>query len=155
MLTISLQQLNATFGAALPLLVATIAGLLRQDGFAPWVNELISHLVIILLALAQTLLGGQWGGSSLANFVIVAALAYGVLYSRFGAAFQNTVQTKTSILKAPPEPPPLSLDSIAAVMAQQLQAYLRAQAQSTYVDQLPTQQIPIVRSNTPPPGQAG
>jgi len=157
MLTISLSQLNAYFGVAMPILVGLIAGLLRQDGFASWLNELISHLVIVLLALTQTLLGGQWGGSSLANLLIVASIAYGVLATKFGSMLQSTVQTRTSVLKAPPPPPPLTLDSIASVVAQQLQAYLRAQAlsQSTRVDQMPTQQIPaVVRTNTPPP-QAG
>jgi len=158
MLTISLSQLNGYFGVAMPILVGLIAGLLRQDGFAPWLNELISHLVIILLALAQTLLGGQWGGSSLANFLIVASIAYGVLATKFGSTLQGTIQTRTSVLKAPPPPPPLTLDSIAAVVAQQLQRYIQAQAlsQSTRVDQIPTQQIPaVVRANTPPAQQGG
>jgi len=151
MLTISLSQLNAYFGVAMPIVVGLIAGLLRQDGFAPWLNELISHLVIVLLALTQTLLGGQWGGSSLANFLIVAALAYGVLATKFGSTLQGTIQTRTSVLKAPPPPPPLTLDSIAVVVAQQLQTYLRSQ--SIRVDQMPTQQIAAVRTNTPPPVQ--
>jgi hypothetical protein len=148
MLTISLSQLNAYFGVAMPIVVGLIAGLLRQDGFAPWLNELISHLVIVLLALTQTLLGGQWGGSGLANFLIVAALSYSVLATKFGSTLQGTIQTRTSVLKAPPPPPPLTLDSIAAVVGQQLQRYI--QAQSVRVDQMPTQQIPIVRTNTPP-----
>jgi len=160
MLTISLSQLNAYFGVAMPILVGLIAGLLRQDGFAPWLNELISHLVIVLLALTQTLLGGQWGGSSLANFLIVASIAYGVLATKFGSTLQGTIQTRTSVLKAPPPPPPpLTLDSIAAVVAQQLQRYIQAQALSQSIrpiPEMPTQQIPaVVRTNTPPVQQGG
>lgn len=133
----------------MPLIVGFVAGLIRQDGLAPWLNELISHLVIVLLALAQTLLGGQWGGSSLANFLIVVSVAYGVLSTKFGHDFQGNIQTKTSLLKAPPAPPPLTLESIAAVIAQQFQAYMRQQP----IDAQPTTQMPaITRTNTPPLG---
>ncbi len=147
--TINLSQLNAAFGIAMPLVVGFIAGLLRQDGFAPWLNELISHLVIVLLAVTQTLLGGQWGGSGLSNFLIIASLAYGVLSTRFGAQLQTKVQTSTSLLKAPPAPPALTLEAIAGIIAQQFQQYL---AQSRPIDQQPTTQLPAVtRTSTPPP----
>lgn len=147
--TITVQQLNAVFGLVMPLVVGFIAGVIRQDGFAPWLNELISHLVIVILAAAQTLLGGQWGGSSIANFVIIVSVAYGVLSTRFGSEFQGKVQTSTSIFKAPPAPPALTLESIAAVIAQQLQSYMRQQP----IDSQPTTQMPaITRTNTPPIG---
>ena len=147
--TITVQQLNAVFGLAMPLIVGFIAGVIRQDGFAPWLNELISHLVIVILAAAQTLLGGQWGGSGIANFVIIVSVAYGVLSTRFGSEFQGKVQTSTSIFKAPPAPPALTLESIAAVIAQQLQSYMRQQP----IEQQPTTQMPaITRTNTPPIG---
>jgi hypothetical protein len=145
--TISLQQLNAVFGLAMPIIVGFVAGVLRQDGFATWLNELISHLVIVILAATQTLLGGQWGGSGIANFLIIASLAYGVLSTRFGAQFQGKLQTSTSLMKAPPAPPALTLESIAAVIAQQFQAYMRQQP----IDAQPTQQIQAVRTSTPPP----
>lgn len=147
--TINLSQLNAVFGLAMPFVVGLVAGFIRQDGFATWLNELISHLVIILLAIAQTLLGGQWGGSSLANFLLIASLSYGVLSTRFGSQFQSKVQASTSLLKAPPEPPALTLESIAAVIAQQLQAYNVA---NKPIDQQQTQAYQVVRTNTPPLG---
>lgn len=151
--TISLQQLNAAFGLFLPLIVGFVAGVLRQDGFASWLNELISHLVIVILAATQTLLGGQWGGSGIANFVIVVSVAYGVLSTRFGTQFQGKVQTSTSLFKAPPAPPELTLEAIAGIISQQFQAYL---AQSRPIDQQPTTQMPaIVRTNTPPVQQGG
>ena len=147
--TITVQQLNAVFGLAMPLIVGFIAGVIRQDGFAPWLNELISHLVIVILAATQTLLGGQWGGSGIANFVIIVSVAYGVLSTRFGSQFQGKVQTSTSIFKAPPAPPALTLESIAAVIAAQLQQYMRQQP----IDAQPTTQMPaITRTNTPPIG---
>lgn len=146
--TITLQQLNAAFAVAMPLIVAFVAGLIRQDGFAFWLNELISHAVILVLATVQTLLGGSLGGSGLANFIIVVSIAYGLLSTKFGYEFQNKVQTSTSIFKAPPAPPALTLESIAAVIAQQFQAYMRQQP----IDAQPTQQIQAVRTNTPPIG---
>lgn len=145
--TITLQQLNAVFGLAMPLIVGFVAGVLRQDGFATWLNELISHVVILALALAQTLFGGQWGGSGIANFVIVVSVAYGVLSTRFGAQFQGKIQTSTSLFKAPPAPPELTLEQIAAVIERQLAQFMRQQP----LDAQPTQQIQAVRANTPPP----
>jgi hypothetical protein len=151
--TISLQQLNAAFGLIMPLIVGFIAGIIRQDGFAPWLNELISHLVIVILAATQTLLGGQWGGSGIANFVIVVSVAYGVLSTRFGAEFQGKIQTSTSLFKAPPPVAPYpSAEEIASLVLEYIQRF-RIQAP---IDQQPTTQIPAVtRTNTPPPAGMG
>jgi hypothetical protein len=152
--TISLQQLNAVFGLAMPLIVGFVAGMLRQDGFASWLNELISHLVIVILAATQTLLGGQWGGSGIANFVIIVSVAYGVLSTRFGTQFQGKIQTSTSLLKAPPEPPAPafpSAEEIASVVMRYISQQVRMQVGQVPLDAQPTQQIQAVRTSTPPP----
>jgi hypothetical protein len=155
-LTISGAQMNAMFGAIMPVIVAFVAGLLRQDSFATpkleWINELIFHVVILGLALAQTALGGTWGGSSISNFVIVASLSYGALSTKYGNGLLAKVQTASSIGKAPPAPAPqlpqinINVAALAALLLDELR-------KSQPIDQQPTSQIPalqVVRENTPP-----
>jgi len=154
-LTISGAQLNAMFGAAMPIIVAFVAGFLRQDSFntpkLEWINELIFHVVILGLALAQTALGGTWGGSSIANFVIVVSVSYGALSTKYGNGLLAKVQSATSIGKAPPAPAPalpqinINVAALAALLTAEL---LKSQP----IDQQPTTQMPsvqVVRESTP------
>ena len=151
MLTIDLSQVNTWFGIALPAIVAFIAGLIRQDNFAPWLNELISYVVIVALAITQTILGGQLGGSSLSNFVIVTALAVAGIQTKYGQQFQVAVQRMTSIKKAPPAPAPLSAEQIASIVVARLSAAGIVPAQPLSIDAQPTAQMQAVRISTPPP----
>lgn len=125
--TINLAQLNTIFGVAMPGIVAFIAGLIRQDRFPSRINDLISYVVIVILALVQTLLGGQFGGS-IGNFILVAAWSIAALHTRYGQDFQGKVQTATSIAKLPPAPaaPPalptvnINPEQVAALILQNL-----------------------------------
>ncbi len=159
-IAISGAQLNALFGVALTFIVAFVGGLLRQDSFntpkLEWLNELIFHAVLLGLALAQTALGSQWGGSSISNFLIVAGTAYGALSTKYGSGLLEKVQSATSIGKAPPAPALYpSAEEIAAVVLQQLAQAYPVQA-NLPVEQQPTQALQVVRASTPPlPTQGG
>ena len=154
MLTVNLSQLNTYFLVLMPMIVAFVAGVIRQDKFPHYVNELITVVVMIVLALLQAFFSGKLGGSPLATFGIVAAYTAALLHTPLGQQLQNAIQTNVlSLGKAPPPPPPITLEQIAAVVAQQFQQAMRAQGMvaSTHVDQMPTQQLPaVVRTNTPP-----
>lgn len=151
--TINLSQINTYLVFVLPFIVAFVAGVLRQDGFEKtryeWINEFIFHAVLLGLAAAQTLLGGNLGGSGLANFLFAVVASYALLDTKFGKSLLQNIQTPTSLMKAPPAPPALTLESIAAVIAQQLQAY---NVQNKPIDQQQTQAYQVMRSNTPPLG---
>jgi hypothetical protein len=151
--TINSGQLNAVFGVAMPIIVAIVAGLVRQDRFPGRVNDCISYAVIIVLAIIQTWLGGQFGGS-VGNFLLVAAWSIAGLHTRYGQDFQGSIQTATSIGKLPPEPPQLptvhvNVEMLAALLLAELQKMQQP------VDQQPTQSLQVVRENTPPPPQGG
>ena len=157
MLTINLSQLNTYFLVLMPMIVAFVAGIIRQDKFPHYVNELITVVVMLVLALLQAFFSGKLGGSPLATFGIVAAYTAALLHTPLGQQLQNTIQTNVlSLGKAPPPPEPITLEQIATVVAQQFQNYVQAQAMTTSVrplgiPELPTQQIPaVVRANTPP-----
>ncbi len=172
MLQIDLAQLNTWFGAAMPAIVALIAGLIRQDGWKPATNELISTVVILALAITQTLLGGAWGGSGLANFAIITALAFIGLDNKYGQMLQLKIQTTTSVVKAAapsipfptPAPiviPPINTQALAEeVMKRVNLPYLASLLKDELValgtaappiDQQPTTSIQAVRTSTPPP----
>lgn len=184
--TIDLSQLNTLFGVAMPAIVAFLAGLLRQDRLDTpkweWINELLFHVVLLGMAFVQTMLGGQWGGSGVSNFVIVASLSYGALSTKYGSNFLQGVQSATSIRKLPPAPPAapvvppinINVEQLAQVLApmvaplftqhlnlaqlaQLLKSELLASNQS--VEDMPTQtNLQIVRapaSVSMPPPQGG
>ena len=162
--TIDLAQLNQYFVVALPIVVAFLAGLLRQDGFSDGLNDAIFHVVLIGLAIAQTLLGGKLGGSSLSNFILALGLSYGTLAGKYKyspATLMNKVQGATSILKAPPAPvqpqiPQITIDpnQMAVALAARLKEELLASGllAGQSVDQQPTQALQVVRTNTPQGG---
>lgn len=154
MLTIDLSALSPLLTAFLPLLVALIAGVLRQDKFPHWLNEMLSYLVILALALLQVFLIGKLTGSAIADFALVAAYMTAILHTSYGQQLQQAVQTNVlSLGKAPPAPSPYpSAEDIAAVVLQQLAAMYPPQA-PVRVDQMATQSVPaITRGNTPQQG---
>ena len=155
-ITISGSQLNAAFGVLMPMIVAALAGVIRQDRFPTWLNEFISYLIIIVLAIAQTWLGGTFDGTlgSLSNFILAAAWSIAVLHTKFGQQLQGSVQTATSFGKLPPEAPPLPQININVVQLAQLLRDELVRLQP--IDQQPTTTMPaIVRESTPPPQQGG
>src|SRR5258708_5267427 len=84
-----LSQLSAYYIAALPAIVAFIAGLIRQDRLPKLANEGITLGVVLLLAFVQALLGGNLGGSPLADFAIVASYAGALAHTPLLAALQQ------------------------------------------------------------------
>lgn len=175
MLQIDLAQLNTWFGAAMPAIVALIAGLIRQDGFKPAVNESISVCTILVLAITQTLLGGQgFGlGGGLTNFVMVTALAFIGLDNKYGQMLLLKVQSSTSLVKAaapsitlPQNPviniPPINTQALAEETVRRMNLpYLASLLKDELVavstpvppvDQQPTTSIQAVRTSTTPLG---
>ena len=108
MLTIDLSQFNTYFTIALPVLAAFIAGIIRQDKLPGPANELISLVVVLLIALVQALLGGKLGGSPLADFGIITAYSLALLHTPLGQSFQQGVQSNVlSFGKPAPKPEPI------------------------------------------------
>jgi len=156
MLTIDFSALSPVLTAFLPVFVAFIAGVLRQDKFPHWLNELISYLVILALALLQVFLIGKLTGSAIADFALVAAYMTAILHTAYGQQLQQAVQTNVlSLGKAAPAPSPYpSAEDIAAVVLQQLAAMYPPTA-SVRVDQMQTQSIPAATRTSTPPAQGG
>lgn len=153
-LTINGQQISMVFALAMPAVVAFLAGVLRQDRFPARINELISYIVIVLLAIVQTWLGGQFGGT-IGNFLLVMAWAAIGLHTRYGQDFQAAIQTATSIGKLPPAPPQIPQINVNVA---QLAALLLAefQKQQQPIDMQPTSAMPVVvRESTSPVQQGG
>src|SRR5260221_138716 len=93
MLTINLSALSPLLTAFLPVFVAFLAGVLRQDKFPQWANELISYVVILGLALLQVFVIGKLTGNSIADFALVAAYMTAILHTSYGQQLQQAVQT--------------------------------------------------------------
>lgn len=174
MLTIDLSQFNTYFTIALPVLAAFIAGIIRQDKLPGPANELISLVVVLLIALVQALLGGKLGGSPLADFGIITAYSLALLHTPLGQQFQQGVQSNVLSFgkpapkpaQTPPDVPQISLDSaaVAQMLVQRLDINKLAQLliaelgkpnvpMPPPIDSQPTQaNIPVIRTSTPPLG---
>ena len=155
MLTINLSALSPLLTAFLPVFVAFLAGVLRQDKFPQWLNEMLSYVVILALALVQVFLIGKLTGNAIADFALVAAYMTAILHTSYGQQLQQAVQTNVlSLGKAPPAPSPYpSAEDIAAVVLQQLAAMYPPQQSAIRVDQMQTQSVPaITRASTPQQG---
>ncbi len=90
---IDLSALSTYYIAALPMIVAFIAGLIRQDKLPKLANEGITLGVVLLLAFVQALLGGNLGGSPLADFAIVASYAGALAHTPLLASLQQYLQS--------------------------------------------------------------
>lgn len=129
MLVLDLTQLNTYFTIALPVIVSIIAGIIRQDRFPQWVNELISILVVLIIAFLQALFGGKLGGSALADFGIIVAYTMAVLHTPLFQQLQQATQSVTSFGKPASKPaatlptiPQINLDAagVTALLLQHL-----------------------------------
>lgn len=153
MLTIDLSALRPFLTALLPLLVAFLAGVIRQDKFPHWLNEAISYVVILALAIVQVYLLGKLTGNTIADFALVAAYMTAILHTSYGQQLQQAVQSNVlSLGKAPPAPSPYpSAEDIAAVVL----AQLAAMYPPVRVDQMQTQSVPAITRTSTPPVQGG
>ena len=156
MLTINLSALSPLLTAFLPVFVAFLAGVLRQDKFPQWINEALSYLVILVLALVQVFVLGKLTGNTIADFGLVVAYMTAILHTSYGQQLQQAVQTNVlSLGKAPPAPSPYpSAEDIAAVVLAQLAAMYPPQA-PVRVDQMQTQSVPAITRTSTPPAQGG
>ena len=163
MLTIDLSQFNTYFTIALPVIAAFIAGIIRQDKLPGPANELISLVVVLLIALVQALLGGKLGGSPLADFGIITAYSLALLHTPLGQQFQQGVQSNVlSFGKPAPKPAPVAPPTMPTVtidvnrLAQLLIAELgkpNPPMSPPPIESMPTQaNMPVVRTNTPAQG---
>src|SRR5579872_6014315 len=162
-------QLYAYLIAALPALVAFVAGILRQDRLPPLVNEAISDVLGVGVAVVQAWQGGKLGGSPTSDFTIVAAYTLVVMHTPVFQSFQQQIQSNVLSIgsgKAPtPVPaqaqapaldiPTLALAIVRNIDITNLVAMLRdemikssRQAQATMT--APTVPQPVVRASTPP-----
>ena len=165
-------QLYAYLIAALPALVAFVAGILRQDRLPPLVNEAISDVLGVSVAIVQAWQGGRLGGSPTSDFAIVAAYTLVVMHTPIFQSFQRQIQSNVPRIgsgKAPApvqaqaQAPALDIPTLALAIVRNIDianlvAMLRdemikssRQAQATMT--APTVPQPVVRASTPPPIQ--
>ena len=160
-------QLYAYLIAALPALVAFVAGILRQDRLPPLVNEAISDVLGVGVAIVQAWQGGKLGGSPTSDFAIVAAYTLVVMHTPVFQQFQQQIQSNVLSIgskapaPAPAQAPALDIPTLALAIVRNIDitnlvAMLRdemikssRQAQATMT--APTVPQPIVRASTPPP----
>jgi len=93
MVSLDLSQLNTYFLVFLPMIVAFVAGVIRQDRFPQWVNECITIVLILGIAVTQAVLSGKVGGSPLADFGLVAAYTTAFLHTPLFQQLQSAIQT--------------------------------------------------------------
>lgn len=74
-MVLNAQTLQVTIMLLLPVPIALIAGVLRQDRFNPFINEIISQGIIFLVALASFLfgVGGHLTGNPQVDFLALVA----------------------------------------------------------------------------------
>lgn len=154
MLTIDLAQFNTYITALLPMIVACIAGVIRQDRLPSWTNELITVCFILIAACIQAFGDGKLGGSPLADFTIVAGYTAAVLHTPLFQQLQGAIQANVVAIGKPKPPVPTvpTLDQVLAQMtAQQRQMLIQQNTPmpampgaTTHVDQYPTQtSVPV------------
>ena len=90
---IDLSQLSPYYIAAMPAIVAFIAGIIRQDRLPKLANEGITLGVVLILAFVQAVLGGKLGGSTLSDFAIVASYAGALAHTPLLASLQQYLQS--------------------------------------------------------------
>ena len=74
-MVLNAQTLQVTIMMLLPVPIALIAGILRQDRFNPLINEIISQAIVFLVALLSFLLGvgGHLTGNPQVDFLALVA----------------------------------------------------------------------------------
>lgn len=140
-MTIDLAQPNIYFIALMPLIVAGVAGIIRQDRLPQMVNEVISVIVALLLASGQALLGGKLGGSPFADFGIVSAYTISLLHSAPFQKLQQGIQTNVASV-GKPAPVPVTPPQILINTEQVVQRLLASLDTNTLALQL-VQALPI------------
>lgn len=88
-----MQQWQLVLTAALPAISTTVAGILRQDKLPPWINEIISVLVLVATAFVNAALGGKITGNVYADFLIVMGYAGALMHMPLGLMIQGWIQS--------------------------------------------------------------
>jgi hypothetical protein len=132
----------------------------------PLVNEIISDVLAVGVAVVQALQGGQLGGSPTSDFAIVASYTLVVMHTPVFQSFQKQVQSNVLNIggKAPVQAqaaPALDIPSLALAIVRNIDItnlvamlrdeMIKASRQAQQTMSAPTvPQMPIVRTNTPP-----
>jgi hypothetical protein len=96
-MTVDLSQFHTVFLIVLPAFVGIVAGLIRQDKFPKWANELILLALILIVALIQALLDGKLGASPIADFMIIGTYCAAAIHLTPISNLMNVVQSTTSV----------------------------------------------------------